>query len=214
MFISPPRRIASNQFATTILSKIVHLSLFKKNFLVANWPVAKRPGGEVTSSRVVILVLCYCPQSSLLMVLLGELPVISGKRKVHGKIGYASQQAWIFSGTVKENIVFGQEFVQDRYLRVIEACALKKVRNCVLFLAFSSLNILKARDLTVLLIFCPLAWINSRTLTPVSFSHCWETVSSFSFFFCFFVFFFGCKRKSFSLTPLYIAHSGIVDSAW
>ncbi|XP_044176120.1 ATP-binding cassette sub-family C member 4-like isoform X1 [Acropora millepora] len=65
-------------------------------------------------------------KSSLLMVLLGELPVISGERKVLGKIGYASQQAWIFSGTVKENIVFGQEFVQDRYLRVIEACALKK----------------------------------------------------------------------------------------
>ncbi|XP_015779531.1 PREDICTED: multidrug resistance-associated protein 4-like [Acropora digitifera] len=65
-------------------------------------------------------------KSSLLMVLLGELPVFSGERKVHGKMGYASQQAWIFSGTVKENIVFGQEFVRDRYLRVIEACALKK----------------------------------------------------------------------------------------
>ena len=111
----------------------------------------------MTSSSVVITVLSCCPQSSLLMVLLGELPVISGERKVLGKIGYASQQAWIFSGTVKENIVFGQEFVQDRYLRVIEACALKKVRNYVLFLAFSSLNILMARDLTVLLFFCPRA---------------------------------------------------------
>ena len=108
--------------------------------------MAKRPGGEMTSSRIVITVLSCCPQSSLLMVLLGELPVISGERKVLGKIGYASQQAWIFSGTVKENIVFGQEFVQDRYLRVIEACALKKVRKCVLFLTFSSLNILMARD--------------------------------------------------------------------
>ena len=96
--------------------------------------------------HVVITVLSCCPQSSLLMVLLGELPVFSGERKIYGKIGYASQQAWIFSGTVKENIMFGQEFVQDWYLKVIEACALKKVRNCVLFLVFSSLNIPKVRN--------------------------------------------------------------------
>ena len=96
--------------------------------------------------HVVITVLSFCPQSSLLMVLLGELPVFSGERKIHGKIGYASQQAWIFSGTVKENIMFGQELVQDRYQKVIEACALKKVRNCVLFLVVSSLKSLKAQD--------------------------------------------------------------------
>ena len=66
------------------------------------------------------------------MVLLGELPVSDGDRKVHGRVGYASQQAWIFSGTVKENIVFGQEFNKDRYLEVIEACALQKVGNCMI----------------------------------------------------------------------------------
>ena len=68
------------------------------------------------------------------MTLLGELAISTGERTVHGRVGYASQQPWIFSGTVKENIVFGQEFNKDRYLRVIEACALKKVRNCLIFL--------------------------------------------------------------------------------
>ena len=67
------------------------------------------------------------------MVFLGELPISDGDRKVHGRVGYASQQAWIFSGTVKENIVFGQEFNKDRYLEVIEACALQKVGNCMMF---------------------------------------------------------------------------------
>ena len=66
------------------------------------------------------------------MVFLGELPISDGDRKVHGRVGYASQQAWIFSGTVKENIVFGQEFDKDRYLEVIEACALQKVAIVVL----------------------------------------------------------------------------------
>lgn len=68
------------------------------------------------------------------MVFLGELPISDGDRKVHGRIGYASQQAWIFSGTVKENIVFGQEFDKDRYLEVIKACALQKVGNCMILL--------------------------------------------------------------------------------
>lgn len=61
------------------------------------------------------------------MALLGELPISHGDRRVHGRIGYASQQAWIFSGTVRENIVFGQEFDKERYLQVIEACSLQKV---------------------------------------------------------------------------------------
>lgn len=63
------------------------------------------------------------------MALLGELSISEGDRKVHGSVGYASQQAWIFSGSVKENVVFGQEFDKDRYLKVIEACALQKVGN-------------------------------------------------------------------------------------
>lgn len=67
-------------------------------------------------------------QSSLLMTILGELPVSDGDRSIHGKIGYASQQAWIFNGTVKENILFGQDFDNDRYLEVVDACALQKVR--------------------------------------------------------------------------------------
>ena len=66
-------------------------------------------------------------QSSLLMALLGEMPLSQGDIQVKGRIGYASQQPWIFSGTVKENITFGQEFDEDRYNRVIEACALRKV---------------------------------------------------------------------------------------
>lgn len=70
-------------------------------------------------------------KSSLLMTILGELPVSEGIKKVHGRVGYASQQAWIFNATVKENILFGQDFDEDRYQQVIECCALKKVvTNC------------------------------------------------------------------------------------
>lgn len=37
-----------------------------------------------------------------------------------------SQQAWIQSGTVRENILFGSEYVEEKYNNVIEACALTR----------------------------------------------------------------------------------------
>ncbi|XP_031558850.1 multidrug resistance-associated protein 4-like, partial [Actinia tenebrosa] len=65
-------------------------------------------------------------KSSLLMALLGELQVSHGVVNVQGNISYASQQSWIFSGTVKENILFDQEYDKERYDRVIKKCALEK----------------------------------------------------------------------------------------
>ena len=43
---------------------------------------------------------------------------------MNGELAYVPQQAWIFSGTVKENVVFGETFDADRFGRVVEACAL------------------------------------------------------------------------------------------
>ena len=41
-----------------------------------------------------------------------------------GRVAYASQKSWIFSGTVKQNILCGLDYDAERYNRVIEACAL------------------------------------------------------------------------------------------
>jgi len=45
---------------------------------------------------------------------------------VHGKVAYTSQEAWIFSGTIRENILCGSEYIEQRYRRVIEAAALER----------------------------------------------------------------------------------------
>ncbi|XP_048588672.1 ATP-binding cassette sub-family C member 4 isoform X2 [Nematostella vectensis] len=65
-------------------------------------------------------------KSSLLMCLLGELPLTSGYISVEGRVSYASQQAWIFSGSVRENILFGKEYEEAKYWRVIKACAMER----------------------------------------------------------------------------------------
>ena len=65
-------------------------------------------------------------KSSLLNVILGELPVINGSCQVTGRIAYASQEPWIFSGTIRENILCGLPFDAKRYKKVIKVCALER----------------------------------------------------------------------------------------
>ena len=66
-------------------------------------------------------------QSSLLQCLLGELQPLDGSVDVEGTTSYASQEPWIFSGSLKENILFGQAFDQAWFDRVVECCCLTKV---------------------------------------------------------------------------------------
>ena len=52
---------------------------------------------------------------------------MNGSVEVKGRVLYASQEPWVFSGTLRENILFGQPYQWDWYNTVVEACALDKV---------------------------------------------------------------------------------------
>ncbi|XP_048056290.1 multidrug resistance-associated protein 4 [Megalobrama amblycephala] len=65
-------------------------------------------------------------KSSLLSTVLAELPAEKGVIKVKGELTYASQQPWVFPGTIRSNILFGKELQPQRYERVLRACALKR----------------------------------------------------------------------------------------
>jgi len=65
-------------------------------------------------------------KTSLLMTILGELPVFSGQVTCIGKMAYVSQTPWVYSGTVRENIVFGMPFIEQKYNKIVEVCDLEK----------------------------------------------------------------------------------------
>lgn len=86
------------------------------------------------------------------MAILGELPLSEGTITVKGEIGYASQQAWIYNGSLRQNILFGQEYDKDKLTAVIQACALDKVQtqNCIVLT--SSFSLYKIPELTLYIV--------------------------------------------------------------
>ena len=52
---------------------------------------------------------------------------MNGSVDVKGSISYASQDPWVFAGTLRENILFGKPYDMIWYERVLEACSLDEV---------------------------------------------------------------------------------------
>ena len=65
-------------------------------------------------------------KSTLLSAIAGEISNTSGMISYRGKAIYLPQTAWVFSGTIKENILFGQSYEESKYERIIDVCALKE----------------------------------------------------------------------------------------
>lgn len=65
-------------------------------------------------------------KSSLLQVLLKELPISMGRIQVPSKISYASQEPWLFTSNVRQNILFGLPYDKQKYKKVVKVCALER----------------------------------------------------------------------------------------
>lgn len=67
-----------------------------------------------------------CGKSSLISAILGDLEKCDGEVMVDlsTSMAYVPQEAWILNTTLKNNIMFNKVVNEDRYQRVLEACAL------------------------------------------------------------------------------------------
>lgn len=79
-------------------------------------------------------------KSSLLQALIQNMIYIKNdesKVAIKGSLAYCNQEAWIQNKTIRDNILFGKEFEEERYSEVIRVCMLK-----------NDLDILPGGDLT------------------------------------------------------------------
>ena len=65
-------------------------------------------------------------KSTLLSSIAGEVKLTSGTVMCPGTLAFVPQVPWVFSGTVRENILFGELYNHGWYTTVIDACALRE----------------------------------------------------------------------------------------
>ncbi|KAF9484380.1 ABC protein [Pholiota conissans] len=63
-------------------------------------------------------------KSSLLLGLIGEMRKTSGSVSFGGRVAYCPQTAWIQNSSLRDNIIFGQPFDEEKYWRVVETACL------------------------------------------------------------------------------------------
>ncbi|KZO89806.1 ATP-binding cassette transporter [Calocera viscosa TUFC12733] len=72
-----------------------------------------------------------CGKTSVLMALLGEMhfqptsPYGWYSLPRHAGIAYAVQESWVMNATIKDNILFGSAYEEERYSSVLHQCALE-----------------------------------------------------------------------------------------
>ncbi|KAF9586641.1 Multidrug resistance-associated protein 1 [Lunasporangiospora selenospora] len=64
-------------------------------------------------------------KTSFLNALIGEMYKRQGTVQVKGTIAYVPQQAWIINATLKDNILFGKDYDQEQYDRIVFASGLE-----------------------------------------------------------------------------------------
>ena len=67
-------------------------------------------------------------KSSLINAILNNCYVFKSSSRpiINGELSYYSQQPWIMSDTLKNNILFFKEYDQEKYLEIIKICQLEK----------------------------------------------------------------------------------------
>uniref|UniRef100_A0A1B0EXV1 Uncharacterized protein n=1 Tax=Phlebotomus papatasi TaxID=29031 RepID=A0A1B0EXV1_PHLPP len=65
-------------------------------------------------------------KTTLLQTIIGELEVDEGNVEINGRVSYAAQEPWLFEGSIRRNILFVEDYDEERYHEVIKVCALQK----------------------------------------------------------------------------------------
>eukprot|EP00183_Erythrolobus_madagascarensis_P000582 CAMPEP_0185848574 /NCGR_PEP_ID=MMETSP1354-20130828/3399_1 /TAXON_ID=708628 /ORGANISM="Erythrolobus madagascarensis, Strain CCMP3276" /LENGTH=1448 /DNA_ID=CAMNT_0028548985 /DNA_START=55 /DNA_END=4401 /DNA_ORIENTATION=+ len=78
-------------------------------------------------------------KSSLVQAMLGEIKKLSGEVVVHGSVAYVPQTAWIFNGTLQDNILFGEAMDDERYAQALLVSSLE-----------ADLDVLPGADMTAI----------------------------------------------------------------
>jgi ATP-binding cassette subfamily C (CFTR/MRP) protein 4 len=98
---------------------------------VGNRKIIENINFKIDSGLMVLTGPMASGKSLLLHVIMEEYQSVEGNLSINGKISYASQEPWLFPSTIKQNILFGENYDEKRYLKVLQVCALIQDIQCV-----------------------------------------------------------------------------------
>ncbi|MCJ8738368.1 hypothetical protein PDJAM_G00034890 [Pangasius djambal] len=115
---SVDRKPAASEYAVTVVNG--KFSWAKKD------PPALQSINVMVPQGSVLAVVGHvgCGKTSLVSALLGEMEKLDGEISIRGSVAYVPQQAWIQNATLRDNILFGRPYIEEKYRRVLDACAL------------------------------------------------------------------------------------------
>ncbi|XP_061926630.1 ATP-binding cassette sub-family C member 12-like [Entelurus aequoreus] len=64
-------------------------------------------------------------KTSLISTILEQMHLLQGSVAADGTFAYVSQQAWIFHGSVQDNILMGSSLDKDKYESILDVCSLR-----------------------------------------------------------------------------------------
>jgi ATP-binding cassette subfamily C (CFTR/MRP) protein 1 len=64
-------------------------------------------------------------KSAMCSAILGDMTVRKGRVSIAGELAYAPQSPWMVNATIRDNILFGEEYDAVRYRRVLQVCQLR-----------------------------------------------------------------------------------------
>ncbi|KAJ2347081.1 ATP-binding cassette glutathione S-conjugate transporter ycf1 [Coemansia sp. RSA 2673] len=79
---------------------------------------------QIAGDLVAIVGKTGAGKSSLLLAMCSEVEMTQGTGRLVGKIAYLEQQPWIMNDTLRANVLFGREYDEDYYWKVLSTCAL------------------------------------------------------------------------------------------
>ena len=62
------------------------------------------------------------------MSLLEEMEILNGELDIKGSVFYSPQEPWIFTASIRQNILFGKEYDAKKFAKVLRACCLDQVK--------------------------------------------------------------------------------------
>ncbi|XP_067158934.1 ATP-binding cassette sub-family C member 12 [Apteryx mantelli] len=115
--------------ASVVFSVIAMLNVMKFSIAILPFSVKAAAEAKVSLERLKGKIVGICGnvgsgKSAIISAILGQMNLCDGTVAVDGTLAYVSQQAFIFHGNVRENILFGEEYNEQRYNYAVNVCSL------------------------------------------------------------------------------------------